>query len=119
MAKAKGGRKKKADTEPSIEDSMDELQEIVQVLESGQEPLDASLQKFERGMALLGVCHRQLDDAAQRIEILTRIGDDGAIETAPFDATTTLSRQQQFDAGTKDEDAEGEDDNNAETSTLF
>jgi len=114
MAKAKGGRKKKTNAEPSIEASMEELQEIVQVLESGQEPLDASLQKFERGMSLLGVCHRQLDDAARRIEILTRIDDDGAITTAPFDATTTLSRQQKQDAHSSDED-----EADAETSTLF
>ncbi|MEO2015435.1 MAG: exodeoxyribonuclease VII small subunit [Fuerstiella sp.] len=118
MAKGKGGKKKKADTEPSIEASMDELQEIVQVLESGQEPLEVALQKFERGMGLLGQCHRQLDDAAQRIEILTRIGADGAIETAPFDATTTLSRQQNFDSVAEDEDASDEDDE-VEPSTLF
>ncbi|MDG1894682.1 MAG: exodeoxyribonuclease VII small subunit [Fuerstiella sp.] len=118
MAKSKGARKKKTAPEPSIEESMDELQEIVQVLESGQEPLEASLQKFERGMGLLGICHRQLDDAAQRIEILTRIGDDGVIETAPFDATATLTRQQNSvsAAGTQD-DTEKDDD--AEPSTLF
>ncbi|MCP4175587.1 MAG: exodeoxyribonuclease VII small subunit [Fuerstiella sp.] len=113
MAKSKGSKKKKTDAEPSIEASMDELQEIVQVLESGQESLEASLQKFERGMGLLGVCHRQLDNAAQRIEILTRIGDDGAIRTTPFDATTTISRQQNSAAETN------ADDDNAESSTLF
>ncbi|MCP4784773.1 MAG: exodeoxyribonuclease VII small subunit [Fuerstiella sp.] len=117
MAKGKGGKKKKTEAEPPIEASMDELQEIVQVLESGQEPLEVALQKFERGMGLLGQCHRQLDDAAQRIEILTRIGADGAIETAPFDATTTLSRQQNFDSDADDEEA-GEDDD-VEPSSLF
>jgi exodeoxyribonuclease VII small subunit len=96
----------------SIEDSMDELQEIVQVLESGQEPLDVSLQKFERGMGLLRECHRQLDDAAQRIEILTRIGADGTIETAPFDATTTLSKEQSSDHDLSD-------DNSRDTASLF
>ncbi len=111
MAKGKGDKKKKTDTDPSIEACMDELQDIVQILESGQEPLDVSLQKFERGMGLLGECHRQLDEAAQRIEILTRIGADGAIETAPFDATATLSRQQNF--------VSDADDDDAEPSTLF
>jgi exodeoxyribonuclease VII small subunit len=118
MAKAKGGKKKKTDAEPSIEASMDELQEIVQVLESGQEPLEASLQKFERGMGLLGACHRQLDNAAQRIEILTRIGDDGTIETTPFEATATLSRQQNLDSNSNAED-DSEKDDDGEPSTLF
>ena len=119
MAKGKGGRKKKAEAEPSIEACTDELQEIVQVLESGQEPLEVALLKFERGMGLLGQCHRQLDDAAQRIEILTRIGADGAIETAPFDATTTLSKQQNFATDADDDDAVEEGDDDAEPSTLF
>ena len=82
-------------SEPALEIAMAELGQIVASLESGQEPLDQSLQRFERGMALLRACHRRLDEAAQRIEIVTRIGASGAPETAPFDGRSTLSKDSQ------------------------
>jgi exodeoxyribonuclease VII small subunit len=84
-----------AGSEPALEIAMAELGQIVASLESGQEPLDQSLQRFERGMALLRVCHRQLDEAAKRIEIVTRIGAAGVPETAPFDARATLPKDAQ------------------------
>ena len=87
MAKKKTA--KSAVEKLSIEDAMIELQEIVDVLESGQEPLDESLSKYERGMALLRTCHLQLDSAAQRIEIVTGAADDGSVVTRPFDAAAT------------------------------
>lgn len=85
---------------------MQELQEIVDSLEAGREPLDVSLEKFERGMALLKNCHRQLDAAAARIEILTGVDDEGNVTTAPFDGSATTAP-----AADSDEDDE--------TSTLF
>lgn len=84
-----------ADSGPALESAMAELAQIVASLESGQEPLDQSLQRFERGMALLRVCHRRLDQAAQRIEIVTRIGASGALETDPFDGRATMAKDSQ------------------------
>lgn len=83
---------KKAVEKLSIEDAMTELQEIVEVLESGHEPLDESLNKYERGMALLRTCHLQLDSAAQRIEIVTGAGADGAVVTQEFDSSATADK---------------------------
>ena len=54
MAKKKP-EKKANEPDIRLEDAMNELQEIVGSLESGQEPLDDSLAKFERGMELLRV----------------------------------------------------------------
>ena len=71
---------------------MAEFQEIVQSLESGQEPLDESLAQFERGMKLLRSCHAQLENAAARIEVLTRIDADGNVETKPFASKATSNR---------------------------
>ena len=64
---------------------------IVESLESGQEPLDDALKKYERGVQLLRACHQQLESAAQRIEIVTGIDRAGNMETSPFDATATAS----------------------------
>jgi exodeoxyribonuclease VII small subunit len=91
MAKKKP-EKKANEPDIRLEDAMNELQEIVGSLESGQEPLDDSLAKFERGMELLRVCHRQLEHAAQRIEIVTRVDANGNFQTKDFDGASTLDR---------------------------
>ena len=76
----------------ALEDAMNELQEIVASLESGQESLDESLARFERGMSLLRTCHHKLELAAQRIEIVTRVDQENNVQTAPFDASATIDR---------------------------
>jgi exodeoxyribonuclease VII small subunit len=99
--------KRKASTsttpEVSLEEAMAELSQIVTSLESGQVSLDESLARFERGMALLRVCHQKLDSAAQRIEILTQMTDNDVV-TEEFDSTSTLKRTQQKNAESADVD---------------
>ncbi|MEY2724203.1 MAG: Exodeoxyribonuclease 7 small subunit [Planctomycetota bacterium] len=93
------------DTALPLEQAMAELAEIASRLESGQESLDQSLARFERGMQLLRICHQQLDQAAQRIEIVTRIGASGPPETEPFDARATFQKEQTRTARTSSDDA--------------
>ena len=91
MAKKKKKSEEKTGSTSSIEEAMSELHEIVQALENGQDPLDASLSKFERGMTLLRTCHDQLEAAAARIEILTGIESDGVVRTDSFDGSATAA----------------------------
>ncbi|MEQ9406852.1 MAG: exodeoxyribonuclease VII small subunit [Fuerstiella sp.] len=107
MAKKKSSASS-AKEQPSIEAAMEELQGIVRELESGSEPLDVSLQKFERGMLLLRTCHQQLEQAAARIEILVGVEADGSVRTAEFDGTATATSFASHDAQ-DDDDAETED----------
>ncbi len=90
---------------PSLESAMDELALIVQQLESGQDPLDELLRQFERGMTLLRLCHRALDGAASRIEIVQRLAENGAVELAEFDATATIQRGGHVRSATAAEDS--------------
>jgi exodeoxyribonuclease VII small subunit len=92
MAKRKSQSDSTADSDVTLEAAMTELSQIVSRLESGQETLDESLSQFERGMTLLRICHRKLDSAAQRIELVTQLSPNGDIETEEFDATSTLQR---------------------------
>lgn len=92
MAKKKSAKGSKQ-TDIGLEEAMEELQGIVGNLESGQEPLDESLANFERGMELLRVCHSQLEQAAQRIEIVTRVDAEGNFQTKEFDGASTLERK--------------------------
>lgn len=99
-------KKKKKNAAPkidlSMEQAMGELDEIVEILESGQAPLSESLERFERGMTLLRHCHSQLDGAAQRIEILTGINEDGEISSTAFDGRATADKANSEDAATGD-----------------
>lgn len=98
MAKKKSA-KSAAKPQIPLEEAMDELQEIVGDLEAGQEPLNESLAKFERGMELLRQCHQQLEHASQRIELVTRIDANGDVETTEFDGSSTLDRTTSSDGG--------------------
>lgn len=61
------------DDEPStFENSLAELEKIVQELESGDIPLDRSLQLYEQGTKLSRQCQERLRKAEERIEALTR-----------------------------------------------
>ncbi len=54
------------------EDAREELVSIVSRLETGQAPLEDSMQLWRRGEALAAHCSRWLDDAQTEIERATR-----------------------------------------------
>lgn len=79
----------------SFETALAELQTIVHELEEGQLGLETSLVRFEQGVGLLRSCYRLLEEAEQRIEILTGTDAQGNAITAPFDATATMESSEQ------------------------
>jgi exodeoxyribonuclease VII small subunit len=86
----------KADS--TFETSLEELHRIVHELEEGRLGLESSLARFEEGVGLLRNCYRLLEQAEQRIEMLTGTDAQGNPATAPFDATATIAAN---DGGTK------------------
>ncbi|CRI63370.1 MULTISPECIES: exodeoxyribonuclease VII small subunit [unclassified Thiocapsa] len=56
---------------PSFEQSLAELESIVDALEKGEMSLEESLTVFERGIGLTRACQQALDVAEQRVRILT------------------------------------------------
>lgn len=61
--------------------ALSELEQIVRSLESGQLELEESLERYERGVALLNACQRKLDGAQQRITMLVgELEDDEETE---------------------------------------
>ena len=61
-----------SDTEPTFEQAMNELEDLVHALEDGTLPLELLVEKYERGAGLLKLCRQRLDTAQQRIEFITR-----------------------------------------------
>jgi exodeoxyribonuclease VII small subunit len=54
----------------SYESALAELDRLVQALESAQLPLDALLDSYRRGAALLTHCRGQLDAVEQQVKVL-------------------------------------------------
>ncbi|MEO7446815.1 MAG: exodeoxyribonuclease VII small subunit [Humibacillus sp.] len=71
--------------EMRYEDAREELVSIVSRLETGQAPLEDSMQLWRRGEALAAHCSRWLDDAQDEIERAIR---PDAAGTTPAPSTT-------------------------------
>jgi exodeoxyribonuclease VII small subunit len=68
---------------PTFEAALQELEAIVQAMESGNAPLEESLAAYERGIALLRQCQETLAAAETKLQIL----ESGVLRD--FDATQT------------------------------
>ena len=55
-----------------LEKSLADLEAIVEVLESGDLPLDKAMKKFEEGIRLARGCQAALKDAEQKVQILLK-----------------------------------------------
>ena len=80
-----------------FESALAELQAIVQRLEAGSLGLEESLVQFEEGTRLLRACYTVLQNAEQRVELLTGFSAEGEAETVPFDTTATIDQAQTDD----------------------
>ena len=70
--------------QPSFEEALTELENIVARLEAGSLNLEEMLSLFERGQELATLCHKVLDEAELRLE---QLGDtaNSAFEITPID----------------------------------
>lgn len=74
----------KQDAKLDFEQALEQLQQTVKKLESGELSLDQALQNFEEGVRLSRLCQKQLGEAEQRVDLLIKANPDGTIETQPF-----------------------------------
>ena len=58
-----------------FESAIKELETIVKKLETGDLSLEKSLEFFERGVSLSRFCHKRLEEAERRIEVLDERGE--------------------------------------------
>ncbi|MFT6269762.1 MAG: exodeoxyribonuclease VII small subunit [Alphaproteobacteria bacterium] len=65
----------------SFEQAMAELDTIVLEMERGEIPLEASLKQFERGVTLARYTQKLLQDAEQKVSILTSTNDNSSPDT--------------------------------------
>ena len=69
----------------SFEQALAELERIVGQLESGQAPLEQSIELYERGALLKAHCEKRLEAARLRVEkIVAGPGGQTGVEPAEF-----------------------------------
>jgi exodeoxyribonuclease VII small subunit len=73
---------KKAEAPVSFENALQQLEQIVSLLESGELPLEEALNEFERGVQLARSGQQTLQAAEQRVQIL--LSDDKDAPLTPF-----------------------------------
>lgn len=66
----------------SFESALDRLEEIVDLLESGENPLEKSLELFEEGVSLVKLCNKKLEAVEGSVKIL--LNNNGEMEEKDF-----------------------------------
>lgn len=71
-------------TKERFEDFMNQVDEAIKELESGDLPIDASMVKYEAGMEAFKKCNEILDSAEKKIEELMPPDENGVLERKKF-----------------------------------
>ena len=68
--------------EMSFENALDKLEEIVELLENGEAPLEKSLELFEQGVSLVRLCNQKIEKVESSVKIL--LNNNGELEEKDF-----------------------------------
>ena len=63
-----------------FEEALETLEALVQSMEEGELSLEESLQAFEKGVKLTRECQSALEQAEQKVKILTSTGAEPEVE---------------------------------------
>ena len=70
----------------NFEDALRQLEQIVRKLESGDVPLDQSIELYSQGEKLRGLCQQRLEAAQAKIEKITLDRDGNPTGVSALDA---------------------------------
>ena len=65
---------------PTFEENMHRLEQIVRAMERGDVPLDESLKLFREGTALVESCGKLLDEAEMQVKMSATAADGSPVE---------------------------------------
>ena len=91
-------KKKTKAKESTFEEALAELEEVVAKLESGEIPLEESIELYERGITSFKRCHELLRSAEKRIEKVLANGPEG-LKLEPFAGEDEAGEPASEDAG--------------------
>jgi exodeoxyribonuclease VII small subunit len=67
----------------TFEDSMTQLEKIVEDIEDGDLPLETALKKFEEGVRLSKFCSDELEETEKKVSLLLK-DENGSMSEKPF-----------------------------------
>jgi exodeoxyribonuclease VII small subunit len=70
----------------TFEQSMKQLERIVQELEDGDLPLEKAIKKFEEGIKLTKLCSEKLDETEKKISVLLKDSEGQTAEKSFLNA---------------------------------
>ena len=75
---------KKDQPNKKFETALEELEQVVEQLESGDLSLEDSLAAFEKGVGLVKLCNQKLTEVEKKVELLVK-DKEGKLQLKPFD----------------------------------
>ena len=79
--------------EKNFEAALEELEGVVEQLETGELPLDESLVAFEKGVGLVVYCNQKLTEAENKIELLVK-DKEGKMQFKVLDAVALREQEE-------------------------
>lgn len=67
----------------NFESALEDLEQVVEQLESGELSLEDALAAFERGVGLVKYCNEKLNEVEKKIELLVK-DKEGKLQLKPF-----------------------------------
>jgi len=74
---------RKEQGDKNFETALEDLEQVVEQLESGDLALEDSLAAFERGVGLAKFCNQKLNDVEKKVELLIK-DKDGKLQLTAF-----------------------------------
>ena len=68
----------------SFEDTLAQVREIIDRIESGEMPLEESVSRYEAGMKALGALEKELEEMKRRVTVLQE-HPDGTVSETPME----------------------------------
>jgi exodeoxyribonuclease VII small subunit len=76
-----------------FETALEDLEKVVEQLESGELSLEDSLAAFEKGVGLVKYCNEKLNEVEKKIELLIK-DKEGKLHLKPFQDLPALENDQ-------------------------
>ena len=102
MPASKKEKASKKENSPSFEEALEELETMVDTMESGQLPLEKLISSYERGASLISHCESVLGDARKRLALITLKPKPASQETE--DSTTDSTQESPKGSNTNNDD---------------
>ena len=75
---------RKDPTSKKFESALEDLEQLVDQLESGELSLEESLEAFEKGVGLVKYCNQKLNEVEKKVEILIK-DKEGKLQLQSFE----------------------------------